>query len=98
MKVVVGDKCTKNNKGELALTVAEKHFAWKEHYERLLNEEFPWDKENLLLEDPVFGTQPQIDRESVKSALAKMKKGKVPGTSGVVTEMLLASDDSIAWI
>ena len=30
----------------------------------------------------------------MKSALAKMKKGKVPGTSGVVTEMLLASGDA----
>ena len=45
---VVGDKCVKNDKGELALTDAEKHLAWKEH-ERLLNEEFPWDKENLVL-------------------------------------------------
>ena len=46
---VVGDKCVKNDKGELALTDADKHLAWKEHYERLLNEEFPWDKENLVL-------------------------------------------------
>ena len=59
---VVGDKCIKNDKGELALTDAEKHLAWKEHYERLLNEEFPRDKENLVLEDPVFGPQPQIGR------------------------------------
>ena len=38
--------------------------------------------------------QPQIDREIVKSTLAKMKKSKVPGTSSVVTEMLLASGDA----
>ena len=37
----VGDKCVKNDKGELVLTDAEKHLARKEHYERLLNEEFP---------------------------------------------------------
>ena len=30
----------------------------------------------------------------MKSALAKIKKGKVPGTSGVVTEMLLSSGDA----
>ena len=30
----------------------------------------------------------------MKSALTKMKKGKAPGTSGVVTEMLLASGDA----
>ena len=91
---LVGDKCIKNDKGELVFTDAEKHLAWKEHYERLPNEEFPWDQESLVLQDPVFGPQPQIDRESVKSALAKMKKGKAPGTSGVVTEMLLTSGDA----
>ena len=44
---VVGDKCVKNDKVEVTLTDAEKHLTWKEHYERLLNEEFPWGKENL---------------------------------------------------
>ena len=91
---VVGNKWIKNDKGELVLTDAEKHLAWKGHYERLLNEEFLWDKESLVLEDPVFGPQPQIDRKSVKSALAKMKKNKAPGISGVITEMLLASGDA----
>ena len=47
-----------------------------------------------MLEDPVFGPQLQIDRKSVKSALAKMKKNKAPGTSDVITEMLLASGDA----
>ena len=76
------------------LTDAEKHLTWKKHYERLLNEEFPLNKENLVLEDPVVGLQPQIDKESVKSALTKMKKDKASGTSGVVTKMLLASGDA----
>ena len=38
---VVGDSRIKNDKGELAFTDAKKHLAWKEHYEKLLNEEFP---------------------------------------------------------
>ena len=91
---VVGDKCVKNGKGELALTDAEKHLVWKEHYERFLDEEFPRNRENLILEDAVIGPQPQIDKESVKSVLTKMKKGKASGTSGVVTEMLLALGDA----
>ena len=53
-----------NDKGELALTNAEKHLAWKDHYERLLNEEFPRDTENLVIEDSVIGTHSQI--KSVK--------------------------------
>ena len=44
----------------------------------------------MVLEDPVIAPQPQIAKESVKSALTKMKKSK----AGVVTEMLLASGDA----
>ena len=29
---IVGNKCFKNDNGELALTDAEKHLVWKEHY------------------------------------------------------------------
>ena len=47
--------------------------------------------ENLVLEDLVIGPHPQIEKESVKSALTKMKKGKASGTSAVVAEMLLVS-------
>ena len=60
---LVCDKCGENDEGELVLTGAEKCLAWKEHYERLLNEQFPWDKENLVLEDPVIGHHLQIDKE-----------------------------------
>ena len=60
---VVGDKCVKNDKGDLVLTYVEKHLAWREQHERLLNEEFPWDKENLVSEDPVIGSLSQIDKE-----------------------------------
>ena len=29
---IVGDNCVKNDKGELALTDAEKHLVWRERY------------------------------------------------------------------
>ena len=35
----------------------------KEHYERLLNEEFPQGKENLVLGELVIGPHPQVDEE-----------------------------------
>lgn len=41
------------DKGELVLTDIEKHLAWKKPHERLLNVEFPCDKESLVLEDLV---------------------------------------------
>ena len=58
-----------------------------------------WDKailsgirlNNFSVMKPSLGPQPQTDKESVKKALNKMKKGKVSGTSGVVSETLSVS-------
>ena len=52
------------------------------------------DKGNFCIEDLVTGPHPQIDKEGLKSALTKMKKGKALGTPGVVMELLLASCDA----
>ena len=90
---IVGDKCVRNNRTDLATIDHEKHLAWKEHYRRLLNEEFEWNKNYLSVNNPIMGPHPQIDEESVRKALHKMKKGKAFRTSGVVSEMLLASRD-----
>ena len=88
----VGDKFVKNDKGELEFTDAGKHLVLKEHCERLFNEEFPWDKENLAREYPVIGPQTQINKERVKSALTKMNNCKASGTSGIVAQMLVSGD------
>ena len=90
---VVGEKCIRNDNGELATTDQEKLLAWQQHYERLLNEEFNWDEDSLVLNEPNIGPRPDIDSESVRRALRKMKNGKASGTSGVVAEMLLASGE-----
>ena len=65
----------------------------QQHYERFLNEEFNWDEDSLVFDEPNIGHRPEIDSESVKRALRKMKNGKASGTSGVVAEMLLASGE-----
>ena len=70
-----------------------KKVAWKQHYERLLNEEFSWDPEDLTA-DPVVGPSIHIDVEMVVKAIAKMKTGKAAGPSGIVAEMLKASVDT----
>ena len=54
-KDVIGDICVKNDKGCLVFTDTEKLKAWKEHYEKLLNEEFPWDSNLLQMENPKEG-------------------------------------------
>ena len=40
---VMGEKPVKNDAGQLSLDEESKKEAWKEHYERLLNVEFPWN-------------------------------------------------------
>ena len=42
--------------------------------------------------NPVLGPPPVITQASVEKSIIKMKKGKVPGPSGV-TEILKASSD-----
>ena len=48
-----------------------KKVAWKQHYERLLNEEFSWNPEDLTA-DPVVGPLIHIDVEMVVKAITKM--------------------------
>ena len=90
---VVGDKCVKDDSGNLSFDNEAKKVAWKQHYERLLNEEFSWNPEDLTA-DPVVGPPIYIDVEMVVKAITKMKTGKAAGPSGIVAEMLKASGDT----
>ena len=90
---VVGDKCVKDDLGNLSFDNEAKKIAWKQHYERLLNEEFSWNPEDLTA-DPVVGPPIHIDVEMVVKAITKMKTGKAAGPSGIVAEMLKASGDT----
>ena len=75
---VVGDKCVKDDSGNLSFDNEAKKVAWKQHYERLLNEEFSWNPEDLTA-DPVVGPPIHIDVEMVVKAITKMKTGKAAG-------------------
>ena len=90
---VVGDKCVKDDSGNLSFDNEAKKVAWKQHYKRLLNEEFSWNPEDLTA-DPVVGPPIHIDVEMVVKAITKMKTGKSVGPSGIVAEMLKASGDT----
>ena len=90
---VVGDKCVKDDSGNLSFDNEAKKVAWKQHYERLLNEEFSWNPEDLTA-DPVVGPPIHVDVEMVVKAIIKMKTGKAAGPSGIVAEMLKASGDT----
>ena len=64
-KDIVGEKCIWDDNGVLAFNEEEKKQAWKQHYERLLNGEFPWREENLSTADPVLGPPLLITKEMV---------------------------------
>ena len=89
---VVGEQCIKDDTGTLACTVEAQKEAWRSHYDRLLNIEFDWDRDNLPQLDPIEGPI-KIDRSKVAKAIKKMKNGKAAGPSGVCAEMLKAAGE-----
>ena len=51
---IVGEKCVRNDQGNIVYDDDAKLLAWKEHYHRLLNVEFIWDESTLTDTDPVI--------------------------------------------
>ena len=92
---IVGEKCVRNNDGNLALTIDDKLKTWQSHYQKLLNIEFLWDTESLSEEAPVEGPAIKITSEMVSNAMSKMKSGKAAGPSGIIIEMVRAGGDRI---
>ena len=91
-KDIASEKCIQDNSGKLAYSNEEKKKAWKQYYEGLLNVEFPWSKEDLSVGIQCWELLLLL-LEMVEKSINTMKKGKPPGPSGVVTEMLTNSSD-----
>ena len=85
---VMGEKPVKDDSGTLSLDQKAKEKAWKQHYEKLLNVEFPWNPEDLSEQSPVEGPSEQITSKMIAKAISKMGMGKAAGPSGIVAEML----------
>ena len=51
---IVGDKCVRNDRGDVPTSDYGKLLAWKEHYQRLLNEEYEWNKENMSVNNSII--------------------------------------------
>ncbi|KAK4320812.1 hypothetical protein Pmani_008351 [Petrolisthes manimaculis] len=91
---IVGERCVRKDDGTITYVDKEIRDAWRVHYDRLLNVEFEWDREQLSTENPVLGPPPMIATDVVSSAINKMKDGKAAGCSGIVAEMIKAAGDS----
>ena len=73
---IVGDK---EDEGKLPRTEKDKLQAWRSHCQKLLNEEFPWDKDSFPDQPPTTGPPIFITKDMVNAALLKMKKAKPQG-------------------
>ena len=87
---VVGDKCVRDNSGLISYTDTAKLAAWKQHYEQLLNEEFPWDANSLSPAPPVEGPAIYLPVSMVNEVRLKQKINKAPGISRLCAEMINA--------
>ena len=90
---VVGEKCVKNDAGELSLSDDQKMKSWVEYYSRLLNVEFEWPSDTLDNVAPTSGSPPPVTTALINEAIKKMKFRKAAGPSGIVAEMLATSGE-----
>ena len=75
---VVGDKSIYDDEGNFCVGIKDKRRAWEQHYNRLCNEEFPWNEELLPPAPPVQGPPPEISRDLVEMAMKKLDSGRHP--------------------
>jgi len=101
-KDVVGTGCIKDKEGNIVTEDAKILEVWKMHYDKLLNEEFDWNRKRVASENAnakVIGPAEIITVEEVRAAMHKMKSGKAAGPTGIVAEMLLAGGEAaITWM
>ena len=77
--------------GRLSFSEKDRGKVWKEHMERIMNEENEWDQnvEADLVEGPVE----RVSQEEVVRAIREMEAGKAAGPSEVSVEMIAASGE-----
>ena len=87
-KVVEGGKWIKGRDGRIGFSQENQCKIWKEHMERIMNEENAWDHkvDAAMVEGPVE----KVSRKEGREAIRKMKHGKAVGLSEVITEMIVA--------
>jgi len=90
---VVVSGSVKDREGDIAIYNSRIGQVWKDYFEKLLNEEFEWNKD--ILEDASQSSGPgeRITDEEVRAAIAKAKVGKAAGPTGLVSEMSSASGE-----
>ena len=89
---VVGEMYIRDDFWKLALSDVEKLKVWIEHSDRLLIVEFDWPHD-LFPEVPPCGRPLLLRSPPYCSAMPSRKDGKATGPSGIVANMLKATDE-----
>ena len=90
-KDVEGGKCLRGGDGRLGFIEKDREKIWKEHMEKIMNEENEWDR--MVETDLVEGLVEIVVRDEIVEAMQSMKSGKATGTSEVSVEMIVASGE-----
>ena len=89
----------KYGNGNLVVEDSRIKGVWKEYYSKLLNEEFPWDRNGLEDVSVKYECSEQFSKDEVRVAINAAKSEKSPGPSGVAAEMLKTSGEAgIQWV
>ena len=90
-KDLEGGRCLRGRNGQLGFFEKDRAKIWKEHMEKIMNEENEWDQ--MVEINAVEGPIERITREEVVEAMRRMKSGKATGPSEVSVEMIIASGE-----
>ena len=90
-KDVKGGRCLRGGDGQLGFIEEDRAKIWKEHIEKIMNEENEWDR--MVETDLVEGPVEKVARNEIVEAIQGMKSGKATGSSEVSVEMIVASGE-----
>jgi hypothetical protein len=66
---VVGDGCIKDEDGKVVVDQDRLKDVWRRYFEKLLNEEFDWDRDSLKAGQAVSGPAEKITTSEVRDAI-----------------------------
>lgn len=96
---VVGSGCIKDEAGKIVVEEGELKETWRKYFERLLNEEFDWDRDALEAGLEVSGPIEAVTTVEVRAAIRKMKNDRGSGPSGLVADVLKAAGEvGVNWM
>ena len=101
-KDVEGRRCIRGSDGRLNFSEKDRGKVWKEHMERIINEENEWDQN--VKADLVEGPVERVSCGEVVKAIREMKAGKASSTTllhvffGLPTGLQPSTSSSIALL